>query len=67
MNCLQNTFNFSTGEVEELIIEGRHDACIALRIPVVIESAAAIALADLMLLEQRRPRTYNLENSRSNN
>ena len=54
----QQTFNFSTSRVEELIIEGRHDACIALRIPVVIESAAAIALADLMLLEQQRPRVY---------
>ena len=54
----QDTFNFKSGQVEELIIEGRHDACIALRIPVVIECAAAIALADLMLLEQQRPRVY---------
>lgn len=57
----QQTFNFATARVEELLIEGRHDACIALRIPVVIESAAAIALADLMLLDQRRPRIYPSE------
>ena len=54
----QETYNFTSGKVEKLIIEGRHDCCIALRIPVVIECAAAIALADLLLLEQRRPRVY---------
>lgn len=45
----QNTFNFETSKVEELKIEGRHDKCIALRIPVVIEAVTAIALADLFL------------------
>ena len=54
----QNTFNFKSGKVEELVIEGRHDCCIALRIPVVIECATAIALADLLLLQQSRPRIY---------
>ncbi len=52
----QQTYNFATDCVEELVVEGRHDACIALRIPVVIEAAAAAALADLMLLQQSRPR-----------
>ncbi len=54
----QDTINLKSGEVETLFIEGRHDACIALRIPVVIESATAIALADLFLLEQRRSRVF---------
>ncbi len=54
----QQTFNFKSMKVEELIIEGRHDSCIALRIPVVIECATAIALADLLLLEQQRPRVF---------
>jgi chorismate synthase len=54
----QDTFNFKTGKVEELLIEGRHDACIALRIPVVIECATAIALADLFMQEQQRPRVF---------
>jgi chorismate synthase len=49
----QNTFNFKNNTVEELKIIGRHDACIALRIPPVIEAATAIVLADLMLLEQK--------------
>lgn len=47
----QQTLNTATGLVEELRIKGRHDACIALRAPVVIESAVAIGLADLMLLQ----------------
>ncbi|HKJ64263.1 MAG TPA: chorismate synthase [Desulfopila sp.] len=54
----QKTFNFSDNRVEPLVIEGRHDACIALRIPVVLECATAIALADLLLLEQRRTRIF---------
>ncbi|MBM9603142.1 chorismate synthase [Desulfopila inferna] len=54
----QHTYNFQNQKIEKLVIEGRHDACIALRIPVVIECATAIALADLMLLEQKRPRVF---------
>ncbi|MFO7868854.1 MAG: chorismate synthase [Bacteroidales bacterium] len=54
----QNTFNFKSQSVERLKIEGRHDACIALRIPVVIESATAIALADMSLLAQTKPRVF---------
>jgi chorismate synthase len=45
----QRTWNFRTGSVEELTIGGRHDACIALRVPPVAEAAVAIALADLKL------------------
>ncbi len=48
----QMTYNKSTGKVEPLVIHGRHDACIALRAGVVIEAAAAIALADLMVVGQ---------------
>lgn len=45
----QNTYNFKDKEVSSLLIEGRHDVCIAIRIPVVIECATAIVLADLLL------------------
>lgn len=45
----QNTYNFESEKVEPLIIKGRHDVCIALRAAVVVESAIAIALADLKL------------------
>ena len=42
---VQNTLNFTTGELEEFSVKGRHDACIALRCPVIVEAIAAIALA----------------------
>ena len=45
----QPTFNFENGQIEELIIKGRHDVCITLRAAVVVEAAIAIALADLKL------------------
>ncbi len=45
----QDTFNFATGKIETLVIGGRHDACIALRVPVIAEAAVAIALADFSL------------------
>lgn len=54
----QQTFDFQTHSITELKIHGRHDACIALRVPPVIEAAAAIVLADLMLLEQRVRRVF---------
>jgi chorismate synthase len=49
----QNTVNLKTREKTSLVVTGRHDACFALRLPVVIEAATAIVLADLMLLEQK--------------
>jgi chorismate synthase len=49
----QRTMNMKTGKVTDLVIGGRHDACIALRVPVVLEAAAAIVMADFMMLEQQ--------------
>jgi len=46
----QETMNIRTGEMTTLEIQGRHDACITLRIPPVLEAATAIALADLRLV-----------------
>ncbi len=46
----QMTYNFETGKVEPLVVKGRHDACIALRVPVIAEAVTAVALADLMLV-----------------
>ena len=53
---IQNTFNFKTNEMVDLQVKGRHDTCIALRVPVVVESITAIVLADFMMLEQQRNR-----------
>ena len=50
----QHTLNLETGRVEELVVKGRHDACIALRVPVVVEAVTAIALADLALVRKAR-------------
>jgi chorismate synthase len=41
----QQTLNLESGKVEELKIGGRHDTCIALRVPVVLEAVTAIVLA----------------------
>jgi len=40
----QTSFNFGTGRMETFSIRGRHDTCIALRCPVVIEAVAAVGL-----------------------
>lgn len=45
----QESFDLITGVKKTIVIGGRHDVCIALRMPVVIEAAAAIALADAYL------------------
>ena len=50
----QSTYSIKTGKVEKLEVRGRHDACIALRVPVVLEAITAIALADFKLLAQSR-------------
>lgn len=46
----QQTMNFKTGEMTDFIVKGRHDICVALRAPVIIEAATAIVLADLALI-----------------
>ena len=55
----QQTLNIETGEVEPFSVKGRHDLCIALRVPVVLEAVTAFVLADLMMLEQRIGRVYS--------
>ena len=45
----QQTMNMKSGKVEELKVVGRHDLCIALRVPVVLEAVTAIVLADLLI------------------
>lgn len=48
----QQTVNLETGASETLEVGGRHDSCIALRVPVVAEAITAIALADFFLIHQ---------------
>jgi chorismate synthase len=46
----QRTVNLDSGQGEIVSVQGRHDACFALRVPVVVEAMTAIALADLLLV-----------------
>ncbi len=50
ISLAQETINLKTRQTELLEIKGRHDACIALRVPVVLEAVTAIALADFKLI-----------------
>lgn len=50
ISSTQETFDFKTGKSEKLVISGRHDSCVALRVPVVLEAVTAIGLADLSLI-----------------
>lgn len=52
----QQTLNIETNTIENFSVKGRHDLCIALRVPVIVEAVTAFVLADLMLLEQKIPR-----------
>jgi chorismate synthase len=55
----QESLNWETGNVEKFSVKGRHDLCIALRVPPILEAMTAIVLADLMLLEQKIPKTIS--------
>jgi len=55
----QQTLNLETNNVESFSVKGRHDLCIALRVPVVLEAVTAFVLADLLMLEGRVPRILN--------
>lgn len=54
----QQTLNLETKAIESFSVKGRHDLCIALRVPVVLEAVTAIVLADLLMLERHIPRIF---------
>ncbi|MFN9494032.1 MAG: chorismate synthase [Sphingobacteriales bacterium] len=51
----QFTLNWETGVKEAFSVKGRHDLCIALRVPPVLEAVTAMVLADLMMVARRIP------------
>jgi chorismate synthase len=55
----QNSLNWESRKVETFSIKGRHDLCVALRAPVILEATTAVALVDLFLLEQHSKRVIN--------
>ncbi len=52
----KQTVHLATKDVVDISVGGRHDACIALRVPPVLEAVTACVLADFMLIEQKRER-----------
>ena len=49
----QQSLNWETNTVENFSVNGRHDLCIALRVPVVLEAVTALVVVDFMMMEQR--------------
>lgn len=47
---LQESLNWESNKVESFSIKGRHDLCVALRAPVIVEAMTALVLADFHLL-----------------
>ena len=48
----QLTLNWETETAEKFSVKGRHDLCIALRVPPVLEAVTAMVLADVKLLSK---------------
>lgn len=55
----QQTWNWETDAQDSFSVKGRHDLCIALRVPVVLEAVAAFVMADFFMLEQHIKRTIS--------
>ncbi len=47
---VQRTVNYSKGEEAAFLVKGRHDPCIAVRAPPIVEAMAALTIADLMMM-----------------
>ena len=54
----QVSLNVETGALDTFSVKGRHDLCIALRVPVVLEAVTAMVLADLLLREQKIKKVF---------
>src|SRR5260221_10453263 len=50
----QLTLNIESGNVEPFSVKGRHDLCIALRVPVVLEAITAIVLTDMIMIDHKQ-------------
>lgn len=61
---IQRSYNWKSKEVEEFSIKGRHDLCVSLRAPIILESITNWVLADLGILYKKIPyeasKNYNL-------
>jgi chorismate synthase len=48
----QESWNTEANKLEKFSIKGRHDLCIALRVPPVLEAVTAIAILDMLMVNQ---------------
>ncbi|RYY97933.1 MAG: chorismate synthase [Chitinophagaceae bacterium] len=55
----QRSWSRETDAVESFSVKGRHDLCIALRVPPVLEAVTALVLADLLMQEQKIPKLFS--------
>lgn len=46
----QQSLNWDTDQVENFSVKGRHDLCVALRAPVIVEAVTALVLVDFKLI-----------------
>lgn len=53
----QSTYNHATGTIEDFSVKGRHDLCVALRAPVIVEAMAALVMTDLYFLARSKSGT----------
>jgi len=51
---MQESFNVETKRMESFSVKGRHDLCVALRAPVIVEAMAALVLADFYMIDKLR-------------
>lgn len=54
----QMTWNWDEKKIDEFSVKGRHDLCVALRAPVILEAMTAIVLTDFMMLENKISRIF---------
>lgn len=55
---VQQTWNWETKEVDSFSVKGRHDLCVGLRAPVILEAVTAIVLLDFMMLAGKVDRIW---------
>lgn len=58
---VQRTLNWETGEVDDFSVKGRHDLCVGLRAPVILEAMTAVVLLDFMMLAGKVDRVWKYE------
>lgn len=64
IRSVQHSINLKSGEIDDFQVPGRHDVCFALRVPAVIESAAAIVLSDFYLMREMEISQHSIINNR---